>query len=247
MQGVLGTNSKPYLYLYHKFYKRTRFPSVDHLIETFAQQKPEAFFVQIGVNDGSTEDPIHRHIILGKWAGILVEPLEEEFTKLKKQHKNNPRLIFENVAIADKRGKRPFFFIDKLKNDVPYWVSKLSSFDPTIPAQVKELYPHAVVSSKDIDCMTVNDLLEKNKVNHVDLLLTDTEGFDFEILKTVDWSRINPEIVVFEHRHLDPSDMAAALKMLQDQGYAIFKDEYDTVGIKNEKIKHLYQDHLERE
>ena len=76
------------------------------------------------------------------------------------------------------------------------------------------------------------------------ILLQEKEGYDFEILKTLDWDVVSPEIVVFEHRHLSDEDMASAIDMLKEQQYAIFKDDFDTVGIKHQKIAELYQNEL---
>lgn len=240
LSKVIDKQSKPYIYVYHKWYKPAKFPSVDHIIDRFAALEDDVFFMQVGTNDGATGDPFYRHIRLRGWQGILVEPLADEFAQLKKNHKNNPNLIFENVAISNKVETKKFYSIDKTQGDLPFWVNKLSSFDPKIPQEVCDLYDNAVLISKDVECSTINHIVEKHGNRPLDLLLTDTEGYDFEILKTIDFSKVKPKMLIYEHRHLSEEDYAASVALLKSQGYYVFKDEYDTIGFTNETLKQEY-------
>lgn len=244
LSKVIDKKSKPYIYVYHNWYKPSKFPSVDHIIDRFAALRDEVFFMQVGTNDGATSDPFYRHIRLRGWKGILIEPLADEFAELKKNHKNNSNLIFENVAISNKEEVKKFYSIDKSQGDLPFWVNKLSSFDPKIPQEVCDLYDNAILVSKDVQCTTVNKLLEKHEVKQLDLLLTDTEGYDFEILKTIDFSDLRPSMLIYEHRHLSEADYAASIALLRPLGYAIFKDEYDTIAFIDDQLQQEYAKHL---
>ncbi len=241
---VLDKRSKPYIYLYHNWYKPAAFPSVDHIIDRFAVLQSEVFFMQVGTNDGATSDPIFRHIRLRDWRGILVEPLEKEFGELQANHKQNPQLIFENVAISNKEEIKTFYSIDRSRGDLPSWVNQLGSFDPKIPQEVCDLYETAQMISKDIACTTIPALLAKHDVKNLDLLLTDTEGYDYEILKTIDFEQVQPQMLVYEHRHLSEEDYRASLALLRPWGYYLYKAEYDTVAFKSAQLAEEYAAHL---
>ncbi|MEO0778363.1 MAG: FkbM family methyltransferase [Bacteroidota bacterium] len=244
IKKIVDPRSKSYLYLYHYWFKPARFPSVDHLVDRFANLEDEVFFMQVGTNDGATSDPFFRHIRLNGWRGILIEPLEQEFQQLQNNHKNNPQLIFENVAISNREETKPFYSIDNSKGELPFWVNKLSSFDPQIPQEVCDLYEQAVMISKEVHCTTINALLDKHGVAQLDLLLTDTEGYDAEILKTIDFERVRPKMLIYEHRHLSPADYELTLNLLRPLGYHLFKDEYDTVAFQSEILREEYAAHL---
>jgi hypothetical protein len=83
---------------------------VRRIVERTFEARENVFFVQIGSNDGSRGDPLYaavrRH---GHWRGILVEPVPFVFERLKNNYDNDPRLIFENVAIL--KGRRLYLFI----------------------------------------------------------------------------------------------------------------------------------------
>ncbi|MEM1323783.1 MAG: FkbM family methyltransferase [Bacteroidota bacterium] len=244
VKGILGERSKTYVNLYYKFYHKSVFPSMDHIVNLYAKVKPEVFFMQIGANEGSTEDPLYRQIRLRNWKGILVEPLPEEFKNLKNNYKDSPQLIFENVAISHQEESRPFYYVRKDVGGVPFWVTKLSSFDRKIPEEVLETYPKAEIASFDVKCTTVHQLIRKNQVKKVDLLFIDTEGFDYEILKTVDLAQIMPEVIVYEHRHLSADDHKESIGMLKGLGYYVYQAEHDTIAFTNEELKKTYTDHL---
>ncbi|MEM9920223.1 MAG: FkbM family methyltransferase [Bacteroidota bacterium] len=244
IQGVLDPRSKAYLYLYYRLYKKESFPSVGHLLNVYGRARSEVSFLQIGANEGSTEDPLYPHIRLRNWKGILVEPLAEEFKLLKHNYQNNPGLIFENVAIADREESRTLYTIDKTTGEVPFWVSKLSSFDPSIPQQVKQSFPNAVVIEKQVPCTTIENLLNKHNLGNLQVLVIDAEGYDFEIIKTVNWDNVQPELVIFEHRHLSEADQQSCQQLFRNLGYEIYCADFDTVVFKDEALRKVYLDHL---
>jgi len=45
------------------------------LLRTFAAEHPDAFFIEVGSNDGEAGDYLHPHIPSKRWSGIMVEPV----------------------------------------------------------------------------------------------------------------------------------------------------------------------------
>ena len=62
-------------------------------------------FVQVGANDGKTNDPLYHYVKKYNLKGILVEPQKDVFEELKKTYEGVPGLIFENAAIYTEDGK----------------------------------------------------------------------------------------------------------------------------------------------
>ena len=246
MQSVMGKESKLFLYTYHRIYKRPTFPSVGHLVHLFAKEKQQkgVSFIQIGANEGTTEDVLYYYILSQNWKGILVEPQAEEFKKLKENYASNNQLIFENVAIVEDPKDAPDLYYVVKEAGIPEWVSKLSSFDRSLPEQVLETYPKARIERKKVEGITFETLLERNNLDQVDLLMTDTEGYDYQILKQVDWKKVRPEFVIFESRHLNPEDDKVLTRTLANEGYAMYRTDLDTVAFKSAAIKEAYGNHL---
>lgn len=73
-----------------------------------------------------------------------------------------------------------------------YEESALNSFD-------KNVYPELVPTSiEKIEVKTLREILTENNVTKIDLLSIDVEGGEYEILKSNDWTRWKPEVIIVE-------------------------------------------------
>lgn len=189
------------------------------------------FFVQIGSNDGKSGDPIHKYIIKHSWRGILIEPVHYLYKKLLKTYKNNKNLIFKNVAIAKEEGYKDFYRVkenDEIKN--PFWYDQLGSFNKEVVLKHKAQIPYfdKYFMTEKIKCITFNSLLEEYDVENIDLLHIDTEGYDYEIIKSVDFNKFKPKMILYEHIHLSEEDKLECMNYLRSKNYSFIIHEMDT-------------------
>ena len=205
------------------------------LLRAFAAANPDAVFVQIGSNDGVNTDPLRPHILRNRWRGILVEPVPQVYERLKRNYAQcAERLRLENVAVADQDGVLPFYHLvpvaDYQSAGLPVWHDQLGSFLRDVVVSHRNIIPDIEdrIVQRDIEAVTFNTLCARNGVDRVDLLHTDTEGFDFHILKTVDFSRFRPRIVIYEHTHLTREDQLSAMAYMEEKGYACARINMDT-------------------
>jgi hypothetical protein len=56
----------------------------------------------------------------------------------------------------------------------------------------------------------------------------DTEGYDFEIIKLIDFSEIKPSMILYEHIHLNAMDSTQCMNLLKDKGYSLIIQGKDT-------------------
>lgn len=187
--------------------------------------KKDFFFIQIGANDGVIYDPIHRFVTQYQWHGILVEPLEDLFKKLQDNYRSNPRLQFECVAIADKEETRKFYRIKKELTFLPTWCKGLGTFNLDVLLSHKWALPDIehYIESVDVPCTTLTSLLAKHQVKRLDLLQIDTEGFDYEVIKQIDFNQLKPTLISYEHKHITSVDRTVCETLLKQQGYRITK------------------------
>lgn len=213
--------------------KEARFRS-PRVVPEFAKLYPNAFFIQIGSNDGDQLDPLKDAIRTKNWKGIMVEPVPYVFEKLKQHHGNNPRLILENIAISKQAGVMPFYHLRNAEEQdlkkPPRWYDALGSFSLDVVLKHENLIPdiRERVMESNVNVTTFDELCRKNNVQQVDLIHIDTEGHDFEILKSIDLGRYRPKVVIYEHHHLNPVDRAAAQEYLRKNGYEVFEEILDT-------------------
>jgi FkbM family methyltransferase len=186
----------------------------------------EPIFVKIGANDGITSDPCS-DILLGdsNWKGVLIEPVPYCFDRLKEHFGDARRFHLERVAIGREAGQTDFYYVDaKAKNelpDLPEWFDQLGSFDRNhIVKHLDGVLEPFIVQTR-VQVSPLSAVLERNRVKNVHLLHVDTEGYDFEIVKSIDFERHAPLSIYAEHKHLRSDEKSEMADFLCDRGYSV--------------------------
>jgi FkbM family methyltransferase len=207
-----------------KAYEVVRRPvSEAQLLDQFAREEASVQFLQIGAHDGQTDDHLHDLIRKHRWRGILFEPVAYLYERLVENYKGAEGLFFENRAISSTTGTRKFYRLRPTNDPVPAWYDQLGSFNKEVVLSHRNEIPNIdeYLLEEDVECVTIADALTAHGFKRVDVMLVDTEGADFEILKTVDLSRIRPKLIIYEHKHLSARDAQACAAMLKEHGYAV--------------------------
>ena len=204
-------------------------------------------FLQVGGNDGFANDPMFKMVKRFGWKGIIVEPQKEVFhTRLTKTYRNEHHVILENCAIANYTGTKELY---KLSVSNSRWATGLATFDYQVMLnRVKNgqrirrraLAEGAILPEKDEDfiaiekvpCYTLSHLLKKHNWTSLDLLQIDTEGFDFEVIKSIDFDRLKPRFISFEHHLLSAADFEACKILLSEKGYHLEIYSGDGLAVK---------------
>ena len=62
-------------------------------------------------------------------------------------------------------------------------------------------------------------MLQRHHIQSLDLLLIDTEGWDWRILRQFDLARLQPKLILYEHQHLLSRERSDAHEFLARHGY----------------------------
>lgn len=208
---------------------------IEAYINDYSTNSKKFSFVQIGANDGITGDPIYKFIRRDQWTGVLIEPVSYLFEQLKSTYQNiNTHLHFENIAVAKEKGWKDFYYIEDYTPDetLPVWLKLLGSFNKDHLSSLEEKYG-VIIKSMKVPCDTVNSILEKYNLFNLDLLHIDTEGYDFEIIQSIDFSKFRPKMIFYEHRHLNNEDKILCLSFLRRERYSIVEGKYDNLSVAN--------------
>ena len=186
------------------------------------------FFIQIGAFDGRTQDPLFHLVREHRWKGILVEPQEQAFDRLTENYADQPQLTFFNVAIGPANGTVELY----TRKNGPVLIASLHRH-----LLIKPGHGSGEIATRTVPCWTLGSLLDRaGAPDHVDLLQIDAEGHDFEIIRAIDFTRIKPTILRFEHVLLSDRDWNACLALLAKQGYRFLLEDRDTTALLREGI-----------
>lgn len=205
-------------------------------------KKEDTVFIQIGSNEGlMATDPLSSFILRDRWKGILIEPVPSIFEKLKTNYADRPHLYFENVAISDTRKMCDFYIVNEssdflkvnphLVNEVGgSWGSLVGSLDRNHIFKCKPSLSDKEIKKIPVQCVTLQDIVDKYQLDHIDVIQIDAEGHDEIILSSIDFEKIQPKIIIFEHAHMPFDSYLRCINNLQSHGYSvIYTGPLDTV------------------
>jgi FkbM family methyltransferase len=205
------------------------------LIGAFADENPRAHFIEIGANDGAQHDHLRPCILEREWTGVMVEPVPYIFDRLRTNYADVQRVALENAAIADHDGEAPFYYLvdasEEERRRLPDWYDGIGSFSrETLMSHVTDIPDIADrIVCAPVPTFTFDSLCARHRVERVDLLVIDTEGYDWEVLRHVDLRAWRPQLVVYEHFHLSPDDRARSRAHLRAAGYETLEEGFDTL------------------
>jgi hypothetical protein len=107
--------------------------------------------------------------------------------------------------------------------------------------QLKDFYiAHRVEES--VSCITFQDLLRRHNIKSVDFLQIDTEGYELEILSTIDFRRFPIRLVNYKSVLLHENKEKAEQPM-RDSGYTLIDHGQDTFCYRadNEGLTKLFK------
>jgi len=194
---------------------------LEYVIAGLGREAGEFFFVQIGAFDGVSDGWFRELITHNRWRGILVEPQPEAFRRLRQTYADQPQLIFKNAAIGATRGEATMYSLRT-------GPSQVTSFD--YQHIVRHLKHKADIVQIRVPCLTLSDLLADAGCSALDLLQIDAEGYDAEIIRSLDFRELKPAIIRYEHRNLISRDHDLLLEQLAEHGYRFLLEDANTIA-----------------
>jgi len=194
-------------------------------------------FIQIGANDGVMNDPVYRFNIKNKAfvKGFVLEPLPDIYEKLVKNYKSCKYITPCNIAIHSSKSE---MVLNRVKptfqNKVPKFARGIASFDE-MHWKKTELIPNSnYMEQVKVNCVKFSDFINSKNISNLDLLLMDTEGYDYEIIMSVDFKNFKPRIIRFEHgvrnKLMSINQFKTVCEHLNAFGYQIITESYDATA-----------------
>ena len=190
----------------------------DIFVVANSDNKKENFFIEFGATDGLT---ISNTYLLEKefnWKGILIEPASIWHQNLEK----NRNCIIDKRCIYSKSGEKISFLVVQNNQKAEPGLSSLEEYaangDWSSNLRLKN-------SKKEIvETITLDDLLDfYNAPRFIDYMSVDTEGSEFDILKSIDFKKRKIKIITVEHNY--HKNRGKINNLLEKNGYLrVYKD-----------------------
>jgi FkbM family methyltransferase len=176
-------------------------------------------FVQVGANDGQRDDSLREHIQAYRLPGLMIEPNPAPFARLVEAYRDRPDIRPINAAVGPGGRMTTLFAFDR-PEEKGIRLDLLSSLDRSILEQVKRNDQlSADIVAIEVPQRPLMELVVEHGFTDAALLLVDTEGFDYEVLKLVDVGIFSPRIIQLEHIYLDGAARTGAVRWFAERGY----------------------------
>ena len=159
----------------------------DLILARFMEPRRTGFYVDVGAHDPFRFSNTAYFHARG-WRGIAIEPDPDGATLIRRYRPND---VVLNRGVAQMKSEMVFFRFDE---------PALNTFSPALAEQRQlqdgyRLVEQTKISVDRLDTIFSQHLPARQKI---DFMTVDAEGLDLDVLKSNDWTRFRPEIVVVE-------------------------------------------------
>lgn len=177
--------------------------------------------IVIGANDGLSFDNLFQSLDPKKVSGLVIEPSKKYFSFLNKNLKDFNKIKFLNLAVTNNDGYYPLYQLNfKGLAKLPDWGKGLGSFSK------ENLLKFEQITEEDIELevvqgMNFNNIVKRFSFYHIDYLQIDTEGFDAEIIKMINFNSFSTLLLKFEWVNLNSIEIKECKDKLMRQNFFI--------------------------
>lgn len=207
------------------------------LVNTYFQGLCGGTYVELGGLDGVRFSNSHLfHYGLG-WKGVLIEPNPVNFAALQENRPNDETFNFAVCSLSSE-----VTFVDSGEGAVSGVLEFMA------PSFVSEWHPGDPEQTR-IRCEPLSIILERSflqiETDMIDFLSLDVEGAEYEVLKTIDFKKVEFGVIFYEADGHNPLKNQAMITLLEEHGYRFERHALRSNFHVNSKWHEAYRDFFE--
>ncbi|SMD36490.1 methyltransferase, FkbM family [Reichenbachiella faecimaris] len=178
----------------------------DIILRRIFLEKKNGFYIDIGAFHPFTASNT-QHFYLNNWSGINIEP------------RPNSKLIFDKYRPRDKNLE---LGIGVEQTEMNYYEDPIHPTNNTFSEKIATSFSSPLLNPKKISVWPLSKVLDTYlpKDQTIDFLTCDCEGYDFEVLKSNDWKKYKPTVILVE-RNFSNDQFEQIDTLLSSVGYSI--------------------------
>lgn len=180
------------------------------LLQYLFKNKKNGFYVDIGsFHPKIISNTYQLHEKMG-WKGINVDPNPQTH---KLYMKYRPKDVNLRVGIAEREEEKTYY---------NFSYSGANTFDEAFGEEKTNKSWNTLLSKEKLPCVPLTSILEKHLPPNttIDLLDIDVEGLDLQVLKSNDWTKYRPSVVLVEDKEFRKNlGNSEVFLFLKEKGY----------------------------
>jgi FkbM family methyltransferase len=181
----------------------------DMILDTIFNGVKKGFYIDIGANNPFVQSNTY-HFYKEGWNGINIDALPNSMKSFNKYRRRD--INIEN-AISDREEVLEYHMFSST------FYNSFSKEDAEKSKMVSEL-----LEIRKIKTQKLSDILDKHSIQTIDFMSIDVEGFDLNVLKSNDWVKYRPKVIVTECFAKDFAELKKneIYNFLKQKGYIQF-------------------------
>lgn len=198
----------------------------DRVLLRFLEDKVSGFYVDIGAHHPIRFSNTFLYYQKG-WNGINIDAMPgsmEAFNSLR------PRDINLQLPISSKKQLLKYYSFNE---------PALNTFSEEEAKKKDGLRSYRIIQIIEMETLPLSDVLDEYLLPNqkIDFMSIDVEGLDFEVLKSNNWEKYMPEIILIESltNSLEKIHENQVYIFLKSRGYSIVAKTFNTLFFKKDK------------
>lgn len=179
-------------------------------------------FVDVGAHDGKTYNNTLFFEETYKWSGINIEPIPSVFKNLQN---NRPNCINLNCAISNSDNVTKDFMINTGHTEMLSGLIETYDKRHLLRINNEALEHNCNTSIVKVVTRTLESIFLENNMSNINFLSIDTEGSEFDVIKSINFNKVFIDVICFENNYADVSK--PIIEFLERKGYYLFKYHTD--------------------
>ncbi len=201
----------------------------DLILRRLFEQKTTGFYVDVGAHHPIRFSNTYAFYKMG-WYGINIDAMPGS---MKLFNRYRPRDINIETPVSSESKSINYYIFN---------VPELNGFDPQLTrAREQESNDYKVVSTVQLKPQRLDEILSNHlpQGQHIDFLSIDVEGLDMEVLKSNDWAKYKPDIVLMEVLGQSLADLLnhEVTIFLKGYGYTLYAKAFNSIFYRHENLK----------
>jgi FkbM family methyltransferase len=190
------------------------------VLRRFFNYKNTGFFVDVGAHHPMRFSNTYMLYKMG-WRGINLDATPGSMVLFNKLRKEDTNI---EAGVSDKNEILNFYTFNE---------PALNTFNEEKANQIIKDSPYNLIQKHEIKTTTLSDILSKHiKIGvQIDFFTIDVEGYDLKVLKSNDWNKFKPKVIVVESNFIDINSLNSdeIFVYLKALGYAPFAKTFKSV------------------
>ncbi|WP_216647443.1 FkbM family methyltransferase [Chitinophaga sp. SYP-B3965] len=198
----------------------------DMVLQRFLGDKANGFYIDIGAHHPIRFSNTYKFFKRG-WRGINIDAMPGSMERFRKLRKEDINL---ELPLSDKKEVLNYYIFNE---------KALNTFDETEARKKDGVNGFKITDVRSLETSTLTDVVNKYVPagQSIDFLSIDIEGYDMKVLKSNDWNKIRPEIVLIEdlNSSIEDSLQGEQFRFMKSVDYKLIARTFNTAFYKNER------------